>query len=219
MKMIRKKLVNPIFGRLQIKGKLIKLNVHGSIESTFIVHSSHLVMESGNNRIQLEKTEEGSINRVIFQLDGEEVTFGRQTSFSELFACMEYLSLKGYWENDQTVFLFYTFIRISVSILATSLLKDTNTVDEAVKHFEKEREMTTLLVQLLESAQIEYSSYVVNQRAKYLLRLGLNPKEKYEGKEIREAGKKWMRLTHPDTEFGDPELFKQINEATTYLSK
>lgn len=223
MKIIRKKYTNPVFGSLQVKGKLTKLSIQGKQVSSLFSASSLLELRAGQDSIQLELNQENKgYKRIIFNVDGNQTKIENLARIGDLLPWFDSLSLKHYWKKEQVVFLFYTFLRVYVSSMSRSLVLDVNArqaTDELESLLNKQRELTTLLVQLLESTQIQHSSYVVNDRAKHLLSLGLEPREQYSRKQIRIIGRQWMRMTHPDTVLGDEEVFKRVNEAVAYLSK
>ena len=224
MKIIRKKYTNPVFGSLQVMGKLTRLSIKGKEASSLFAASSLMELKAGQDRIQLEWDSEGSdcLKRITFFLDGRKTVVENVTCVGDLLPCFDSLSLKQYWKNEQVVFLLYTFIRLFVSSMTRSIVQDVierQAADDLELLFLQQMEWTTLLVQLLEASQIQHSNYVVTNRAMHLLALGLKPREQYSRKEIRVIGRQWMRMTHPDTVLGDEEVFKRVNEAVSYLVK
>ncbi|GAA0310493.1 hypothetical protein GGQ92_001621 [Gracilibacillus halotolerans] len=223
MKIVRKYLTNPIFRSLRVRGKLVKLSLKGNDLYSYKIISPTLDLKVGNDRIRLElSTDTGRIQQVFCQLDGEEFTFEKLATFADLIALLDSLSIKSYWKQQETVFLLYTFLRFCISIITVERIRTIireGTQEEFQELLEKQLKCTTLFVHLLESSQIRFSPYVVNARAKSLLLLGLDPRKKYEKKDLKMSGREWLRLTHPDTELGNEELFKRVNEAVTYLTK
>lgn len=225
MKIKSKKIVNPRFGPLDVQGELIKLEVDDFDEvdekiSSFMISSSVLTLKAKGNYIAINLAPTlQSINDVEFYLNEKNISKSRIANFSDLLDSIQTLDIKDYWINEDVRFLVYTYIKFCVCILTaekTNLYLHQD-CKEASEFFLKQRKTANLLTNILESSQIHYSDYVVNNRAKYLLILGLDPKNQFTAEEIKKIGREWMKLTHPDAEFGDHEIFKKVNEAVSYL--
>lgn len=222
MKIKCKKYVHPRFGALDVRAAITKVDIEHEInpKPTFLVDSPDLRLMVKHNYINIRLAQnKQSIDQVEFVINETKKSQSNIIKFADLLTSIDMLDLVDYWKDEDLRFLFYAYFRFAVFILTgekTRFYIEQNHLD-LKKHVLLQVKLVQLFNDILESSQIQHSDYVVNNRAIYLLILGLDPKQKYSSEQIKKVGKEWMKLTHSDAPFGEHELFLKVNEAVRYV--
>ena len=222
----RKKIANPKFQSLETQGQVLSVSVveeKAKASTTYIVESEWLQLRMQSMRVTCRLNEaRNAIVHVEIELPAANLTYGAIENLSDCLAFIEQLKVKQYWKDSELQLLLYTLFRfiictISGVVLQIKQLAADQAEAELAKAIIQQKQLVNLLLFTLESVNLDSSSYVVNSRASYLLRIGLNPREQYDNKDVLKTCKQLLKLLHPDMPLGSTTYFKFIGEAQKYF--
>lgn len=223
MKISQRRLTNPSFENLIVNGQLLKISLQDGSEkkSSYMTESLSLRLKSEEKMIVIDlSTDLRTIEKVTYNSSGWTYINHQILTLDDLIQSLENIVIPTEWADPDIFFLFYTYFRIVIGIITR------NELEQAIIHqdfrrisfiLSKQLEYTEILLNCHNSFQVAKLGYVVNDRARNLLMLGLDPKEKYSFQHIKKESKRMMKTVHPDTEIGNENLFKRINLAMSYF--